>query len=115
MVVAEKAGSSLAGAAKRAAISYAKRTVSNAFDNRNFDGPRLDSFHVQTSRDGASMPRIYGRVRIAGHTGLRGESRRRLYPFQDECHELRVRGGRERGPGPGGSNRSLARGCGRHT
>jgi len=59
-------GSTLVSTAKRTALSFANRAISNAFDTRNFEGPRLDSFHVQTSRDGAPMPRIYGRVRIAG-------------------------------------------------
>ena len=49
-----------------AALAYANNAISNAFDNRVFEGPRLDSFHLQTSRDGAPMARIYGRVRLAG-------------------------------------------------
>ena len=49
-----------------AALAYANSAISNAFDNRTFEGPRLDSFHLQTSRDGAPMARIYGRLRLAG-------------------------------------------------
>ncbi len=49
-----------------AALSYANSTIARAFDNRVFEGPRLNSFHLQTSRDGAPMSRIYGRVRLAG-------------------------------------------------
>ena len=49
-----------------AALAYTNNAISNAFDNRVFEGPRLDSFHLQTSRDGAPMARIYGRVRLAG-------------------------------------------------
>ena len=49
-----------------AALAYANGAITNAFDNRVFEGPRLDSFHLQTSRDGAPMARIYGRVRLAG-------------------------------------------------
>ena len=49
-----------------AALGYTNGLISNAFDNRVFEGPRLDSFHLQTSRDGAPMARIYGRVRLAG-------------------------------------------------
>ena len=49
-----------------AALAYANNAISNAFDNRVFEAPRLDSFHLQTSRDGAPMARIYGRVRLAG-------------------------------------------------
>ena len=49
-----------------AALAYANSAITNAFDTRTFEGPRLDSFHLQTSRDGAPMARIYGRVRLAG-------------------------------------------------
>ena len=49
-----------------AALSYANSAISRVFDNRVFEGPRLDSFHLQTSRDGAPMSRIYGRIRLAG-------------------------------------------------
>ena len=53
-------------AATAFALSTANRAISNIFDNRVFEGPRLESLHVQTSRDGAPMSRIYGRVRLAG-------------------------------------------------
>ena len=54
-----------------AALAYANNAISNAFDNRVFEGPRLDSFHLQTSRDGAPMARIYGRAPCrAGDLGL---------------------------------------------
>lgn len=66
LTAAGQVGSSLVRTAQRTALSLANRAISNAFDTRNFEGPRLDSFHVQTSRDGAPMPRVYGRVRIAG-------------------------------------------------
>lgn len=66
LTAAGQVGSSLVRSAQRTALSFANRAISNAFDTRNFEGPRLDSFHVQTSRDGAPMPRVYGRVRIAG-------------------------------------------------
>jgi len=49
-----------------AALAYANSAISNAFDTRTFEGPRLESFHLQTSRDGAPMARVYGRVRLAG-------------------------------------------------
>ena len=48
------------------AISAANSAIERALDNRVFEGPRLDSFHLQTSRDGAPMPRVFGRVRLAG-------------------------------------------------
>lgn len=48
------------------ALNTATGFVSRALDNRVFEGPRLESFHLQTSRDGAPMPRVFGRVRLAG-------------------------------------------------
>ncbi|MEM9600562.1 MAG: glycoside hydrolase TIM-barrel-like domain-containing protein, partial [Pseudomonadota bacterium] len=48
------------------AISTASNTLTRALDNRVFEGPRLDSFHLQTSRDGAPMARVFGRARLAG-------------------------------------------------
>ncbi len=67
---AQAAGSTLASTAVSTATSLALSTATNAisrvFDNRVFEGPRLDSFHLQTSRDGAPMARVYGRVRLAG-------------------------------------------------
>ena len=66
----QAAGSALASTAVSTAtslaISTATSAISRVFDNRVFEGPRLDSFHLQTSRDGAPMSRIYGRVRLAG-------------------------------------------------
>ena len=63
---AQHAGSALIQTASTAALSYANSAISNAFDNRIFEGPRLESFHVQTSRDGAPMSRVYGRIRLSG-------------------------------------------------
>ena len=48
------------------AVSAAQGAIARALDNRVFEGPRLESFHLQTSRDGAPMPRVFGRVRMAG-------------------------------------------------
>lgn len=48
------------------AISTATSALTRALDNRVFEGPQLESFHLQTSRDGSSMPRVFGRVRLAG-------------------------------------------------
>lgn len=48
------------------AISTATSAITGALDNRVFEGPQLESFHLQTSRDGAAMPRVFGRVRLAG-------------------------------------------------
>lgn len=48
------------------ALSTATSVITRALDDRVFEGPRLDSFHLQTSRDGAPMPRVFGRIRLAG-------------------------------------------------
>jgi len=63
---ARKAAPYIVNAAGRVALSYANAAISNAFDRRVFEGPRLESLHIQTSRDGAPMPRLFGRTRIAG-------------------------------------------------
>jgi len=63
---AQHVGRALIQTAGSAALSFANSAITRAFDNRTFEGPRLESFHVQTSRDGAPMSRIYGRVRLAG-------------------------------------------------
>ena len=60
------AGQAFIRTASAIAINQATSYISNAFDTRNFEGPRLDGFHLQTSRDGAPMARVYGRVRLAG-------------------------------------------------
>ncbi|MGB3455824.1 MAG: glycoside hydrolase TIM-barrel-like domain-containing protein [Litorimonas sp.] len=48
------------------ALSTATGAITRALDNRVFEGPRLESFHLQTSREGAPLPRVFGRVRLAG-------------------------------------------------
>ena len=63
---AQHIGGALIQTAGSAALSFANNAISRVFDNRVFEGPRLESFHVQTSRDGAPMSRVYGRVRLAG-------------------------------------------------
>lgn len=60
------AGNALVRTASAIAINQATGYIGRAFDTRNFEGPRLESFRLQTSRDGAPMPRIFGRVRLAG-------------------------------------------------
>ncbi len=60
------AGQVATDVATAAALSTANTLISNAFDNRVFEGPRLEGFQLQTSRDGAPMSRIYGRMRLAG-------------------------------------------------
>jgi len=60
------AGQAFVRTASAIAINTATSYISRAFDTRNFQGPRLESFHLQTSRDGAPMARVFGRVRLAG-------------------------------------------------
>lgn len=48
------------------AVTTATNALMRSLDNRVFEGPRLESFHLQTSRDGAPMPRVFGRTRLAG-------------------------------------------------
>ena len=59
-------GSALVQSAGQVALAYANNAISQVFDNRNIEGPRLNQFHLLTSRDGAPMARPYGRVRLAG-------------------------------------------------
>ena len=59
-------GQTLVRTASAIVINQATGFISRAFDTRNFQGPRLESFHLQTSRDGAPMARVFGRVRLAG-------------------------------------------------
>lgn len=56
----------IANAAGRIALAYANSAISRAFDNRVFEGPRLEQFHLLTSQDGAPMARVFGRARLAG-------------------------------------------------
>lgn len=63
---ARQIGTNLIQAAGQYAQNYAVQSVARLFDNRNIQGPRLDSFHIQTSRDGAPMARVFGRSRLAG-------------------------------------------------
>ena len=52
--------------ARQIARSYIRRSIRHYLDGRTFEGPRLETFHLLTSRDGAPMPRVYGRARLAG-------------------------------------------------
>lgn len=63
---AKSAGQALINTAQNVAINYAASSVANAFDDRSFEGPKLEQFHLLTSRDGAPMARVYGRARLAG-------------------------------------------------
>jgi len=55
--VASTAASYAAGLAERLIFGPRKRTV---------EGPRLDAFQIQSSTEGAGVPRVYGRARLAG-------------------------------------------------
>lgn len=59
-------GKSIFQSAARIGISYAQNAIASAFDNRVYEGPRLEILHIQSSQDGAPMARIFGKVRIAG-------------------------------------------------
>ena len=63
---AKAAGSALIKTAGQMALSAANQAIAHALDNRTFEGPRLENFQLLTSRDGAPMPRVYGRVRLGG-------------------------------------------------
>ncbi|RKQ70915.1 putative tail protein [Litorimonas taeanensis] len=60
------AASTVTQTATQFALSAANSAISNIFDNRTYEGPRLESFELQTSQDGAPMPKVYGRMRLAG-------------------------------------------------
>ncbi len=55
--VASTAASYAAGLAERLIFGPRKRTV---------EGPRIESFQIQSSTEGAGIPRVYGRARLAG-------------------------------------------------
>jgi GTA TIM-barrel-like domain/Putative phage tail protein len=59
-------GRQLIQTAGRIGVAYAGQAITNAFDNRVFEGPRLQTLHIQSSQDGAPMARVYGHARIAG-------------------------------------------------
>jgi hypothetical protein len=72
----------LATAAITAAAAYAGAAVDRMlFGSKvNFHGPRLDDLSIQTSTEGASLPIVYGTMRIAGNviwsTGLTEASKK---------------------------------------
>ena len=65
-------GATLTGAAIGQALggiagSYVDQALFGASgQGRVIDGPRLSSLRVMASREGAPIPRLYGRARIAG-------------------------------------------------
>lgn len=59
-------GSALVKTAGNIALSYANQAINNLFYDNSREGPRLQTFHIQSSRDGAPMARVYGKVRLAG-------------------------------------------------
>ncbi|MCF6274918.1 MAG: hypothetical protein L3J05_04060, partial [Robiginitomaculum sp.] len=66
LTAAKTFGQQLLQTAGRIGVAYAGQAIANALDNRVFEGPRLQTLHIQSSRDGAPMARVYGRARIAG-------------------------------------------------
>jgi len=88
---AQHVGSALVKTAGTAALSYANSAITRAFDNRTFEGPRLESFHLQTSRDGAPMSRVYGRIRLAGQVIWASR-------LKETATEERVQSGKGGGP-----------------
>ncbi|MGJ8562217.1 MAG: baseplate multidomain protein megatron [Alphaproteobacteria bacterium] len=66
LTTARAAGQTLIATGKRYAKSYVKRRIRTAFDDRVYEGPQLENFHVLGSQDGAPMARLYGRARLAG-------------------------------------------------
>jgi len=87
---AQQLGSALIKTAGSAALSFATNAITRVFDNRT-EGPRLESFHLQTSRDGAPMPHVYGRVRLAGQVIWASR-------LKEIVTEERVQGGKGGGP-----------------
>ena len=63
---AQALGGALVQTASAAALSFANSAITQLFDNRIIEGPRLKQFQLMSSRDGTPMPRSYGRVRLAG-------------------------------------------------
>ena len=56
----------LVNTASQAALAYANQGISNFLNTSVSQGPRLGNLLLQTSREGAPMPRIFGRYRLAG-------------------------------------------------
>lgn len=54
------------GAAISVGISYLASVLAPGPDPINNEGPRLDSLNVTTSQEGASINRLYGRMRLGG-------------------------------------------------
>lgn len=60
-------GAHLSGAAIGGfAGAMAGGAAMRALDNRRFEGPRIEELAIQSSADGAPVPLVYGRARIAG-------------------------------------------------
>ncbi len=93
---AQALGNALVQTAGQAALSFANSAISSLFDTPAIEGPRLREFQIMGSRDGAPMPRCYGRVRLAGQViwasrlketaatesgGAKGEAAQRRYSY----------------------------------
>ena len=81
----------LINTAGQVALSYANAAISNALNPRTIEGPRLETLHIQTSRDGAPMPRVFGRTRLAGQVIWASN-------FKETTTTQRAGGGKGAGP-----------------
>jgi len=60
-------GQQIAGQAiGRTLGAIAGRAIDNAVFAPSIEGPRLKSLHIMESREGAGIPRLYGRMRVSG-------------------------------------------------
>lgn len=71
-IVGGALGGPAGAVAGRALGALAGGAIDGALTNRRgktriVEGPRLDDLDIQASREGAPVPRAYGRVRLAGH------------------------------------------------
>lgn len=57
---------SAARALGQSLVASAGSQVLRLFDSSNYEGPRLGDVHLQTSMEGAGIPIIYGKIRLAG-------------------------------------------------
>jgi len=64
--LAIQGGRALLSQAPRALATAASRAVMSSLFGEDREGPRLSEIPVQTSTDGAAMPRLWGRMRLAG-------------------------------------------------
>ena len=76
-------------AATTVAQGFAARAISSLLSKRRDTGARLEELHVLSSTDGASMPIVYGRVRLGGQV---------IWADQPIEHQINRRAGGKGGP-----------------